>query len=66
MLEMNTDTEQLMKKLHASLCPNKLEAEIRDKFMALEAEIDRYLRNNLDDYCLEPLCGTLYESWVTP
>lgn len=38
---MQPDTEQLMKKLHASLCPNKLEAEIRDKFLALEAEIDR-------------------------
>lgn len=38
---MQPDTEQLMKKLHASLCPNKLEAEIRDKFLALEAEIER-------------------------
>lgn len=38
---MQPDTEELMKKLHASLCPDKLEAEIRDKFMVLEAEIER-------------------------
>lgn len=36
---MQPDTEQLMKKLHASLCPDKLEVEIRDKFLALEAEV---------------------------
>lgn len=39
---MKPDTEQLMKKLHASLCPDKLEAEIRDKLLALEAEIERF------------------------
>lgn len=33
---MQPDTEQLMKKLHTSLCPDKLEAEIRDKFLELE------------------------------
>lgn len=38
---MNTDTEQLMKKLHASLCPDKLEVEIRAKFVEMQAEIER-------------------------
>ncbi len=42
--KMQPDTEQLMKKLHASLCPDKLEAEIRAKFMALEAQIEQNLK----------------------
>jgi len=51
------NTEQLMKKLHASLCPDKLEAEIRAKFMELEAEIQRLGRLSVENIMVDIVPG---------
>ncbi len=54
---MNTDTEQLMKRLHSSLCPDELEAEIRAKFKELEDEIERLGRLSVENIMLAVVPG---------